>query len=134
MQRRTVVLLLCLIIGLVCFSRSPIPQAQAAPVTETVPSEAINPERRSYKPLAFAGIDRSYGHWQPCPCRHALDLLHQDRRRAFPFAETPLGVQQSPPNPVLSGIALLMTMYVMFPTVWPCIEPGGDLFINRCPQ
>lgn len=28
-----------------------------------------------------------------------------------------LGVQQSPPNPVLSGIALLMTIYVMFPTV-----------------
>ena len=28
-----------------------------------------------------------------------------------------LGVQQSPPNPVLSGIALLMTIYVMFPTM-----------------
>lgn len=28
-----------------------------------------------------------------------------------------LGVQQSPPNPVLSGIALLMTVYVMFPTM-----------------
>lgn len=27
-----------------------------------------------------------------------------------------LGVQQSPPNPVLNGIALLMTIYVMFPT------------------
>lgn len=27
-----------------------------------------------------------------------------------------LGVQQSPPNQVLSGIALLMTVYVMFPT------------------
>lgn len=27
-----------------------------------------------------------------------------------------LGVQQSPPNQVLSGIALLMTIYVMFPT------------------
>jgi type III secretion protein R len=27
-----------------------------------------------------------------------------------------LGVQQSPPNAVLSGIALLMTIYVMFPT------------------
>lgn len=27
-----------------------------------------------------------------------------------------LGVQQSPPNPVLNGIAILMTIYVMFPT------------------
>ena len=27
-----------------------------------------------------------------------------------------LGVQQSPPNQVLNGIALLMTVYVMFPT------------------
>jgi type III secretion protein R len=27
-----------------------------------------------------------------------------------------LGVQQSPPNQVLNGIALLMTIYVMFPT------------------
>lgn len=27
-----------------------------------------------------------------------------------------IGVQQSPPNPVLSGLALLMTVYVMFPT------------------
>jgi type III secretion protein R len=28
-----------------------------------------------------------------------------------------LGVQQSPPNAVLSGVALLMTIYVMFPTM-----------------
>src|SRR3984885_9485459 len=27
-----------------------------------------------------------------------------------------LGVQQSPPNQVLNGIALLMTVYVMYPT------------------
>src|ERR1043165_8004427 len=27
-----------------------------------------------------------------------------------------LGVQQSPPNQVLNGVALLMTIYVMFPT------------------
>jgi type III secretion protein R len=37
-----------------------------------------------------------------------------------------LGVQQSPPNPVLSGIALLMTIYVMFPTMLSMYKASED--------
>src|ERR1700722_3769429 len=37
-----------------------------------------------------------------------------------------LGVQQSPPNAVLSGIALLMTTYVMFPTMLAMHKKGED--------
>ncbi|MEN9344214.1 MAG: type secretion integral inner membrane protein [Chlamydiota bacterium] len=37
-----------------------------------------------------------------------------------------LGVQQSPPNPVLSGIALLMTIYVMFPTMLGMYKASED--------
>ncbi len=43
-----------------------------------------------------------------------------------------LGVQQSPPNQVLTGIALLMTVYVMFPTglaMYKAAEP----YINKQP-
>lgn len=38
-----------------------------------------------------------------------------------------LGVQQSPPNAVLSGIALLMTIYVMFPTMLAMYKSSEDL-------
>lgn len=43
-----------------------------------------------------------------------------------------LGVQQSPPNAVLSGIALLMTIYVMFPTVLAMYK-SGEQVINKQP-
>jgi type III secretion protein R len=43
-----------------------------------------------------------------------------------------LGVQQSPPNPVLTGIALLMTIYVMFPTALSMYKKGED-YINKQP-
>lgn len=41
-----------------------------------------------------------------------------------------LGVQQSPPNAVLSGIALLMTIYVMFPTMLAMYK-SSETVINR---
>ncbi|MGE3954117.1 MAG: type III secretion system export apparatus subunit SctR [Parachlamydiales bacterium] len=37
-----------------------------------------------------------------------------------------LGVQQAPPNQVINGIALILTLYVMFPTgqqMWQAVEP-----------
>lgn len=45
-----------------------------------------------------------------------------------------LGVQQSPPNPVISGIGLLMTIYVMFPTAMAMWNAGGDYVKNNQPQ
>ena len=41
-----------------------------------------------------------------------------------------LGVQQSPPNQVLNGIALLLTVYVMFPTGLAMYNAAGD-YINK---
>ena len=43
-----------------------------------------------------------------------------------------LGVQNSPPNQVLSGIALLMTIYVMFPTGNAMYKAAED-YINKEP-
>lgn len=43
-----------------------------------------------------------------------------------------LGVQQSPPNQVLTGIALLMTIYVMFPTCLKMYKEGEN-YINKQP-
>ena len=43
-----------------------------------------------------------------------------------------LGVQQSPPNQVLTGIALLMTIYVMFPTVHSMYK-SAESYINKQP-
>ncbi len=43
-----------------------------------------------------------------------------------------LGVQQSPPNQVISGVALLMTIYVMFPTVLAMYKSSED-FIKKEP-
>jgi len=41
-----------------------------------------------------------------------------------------LGVQQSPPNQVLNGIALMMTFYVMFPTGLAMYNSSKDLLIK----
>lgn len=43
-----------------------------------------------------------------------------------------LGVQQSPPNQVLTGIALLMTIYVMFPTCLMMYKQG-ESYMNKQP-
>jgi type III secretion protein R len=45
-----------------------------------------------------------------------------------------LGVQQSPPNPVLNGIALLMTVYVMFPTGMAMYNAASHVIESRAPQ
>lgn len=45
-----------------------------------------------------------------------------------------LGVQQSPPNTVLSGIALLMTIYVMFPTALAMYNAGGNYIKEKAPK
>lgn len=43
-----------------------------------------------------------------------------------------LGVQQSPPNQVLNGIALLMTIYVMYPTGLAMYKAAED-YIKKAP-
>ncbi len=45
-----------------------------------------------------------------------------------------LGVQQSPPNQVLNGIALLMTVYVMFPTGVAMYNAAGDYIKSAAPK
>jgi type III secretion protein R len=44
-----------------------------------------------------------------------------------------LGVQNSPPNPVISGIALLMAIYVMFPTCMAMYTESEDYIKNNAP-
>ncbi|NGX26435.1 MAG: Flagellar biosynthetic protein FliP [Chlamydiae bacterium] len=45
-----------------------------------------------------------------------------------------LGVQQSPPNQVLNGIALLVTLYVMFPTGLAMYDAAGDYIEKNQPK
>ena len=45
-----------------------------------------------------------------------------------------LGVQNSPPNQVLIGIALLMTVYVAYPTGLAMYNAGGDFIHKNAPQ
>lgn len=45
-----------------------------------------------------------------------------------------LGVQQSPPNQAIIGIALLMSIYVMFPTCVAMYEVGKDYIKKDVPQ
>ncbi|MBS0615312.1 MAG: type III secretion system export apparatus subunit SctR [Verrucomicrobia bacterium] len=45
-----------------------------------------------------------------------------------------LGVQQSPPNQVLNGIALLMTIYVMFPTALAMYNSASTAINSQMPQ
>jgi type III secretion protein R len=45
-----------------------------------------------------------------------------------------LGVQQAPPNQVLNGIALLMAVYVMAPTVLAMFKAGEDTMKMKAPQ
>lgn len=45
-----------------------------------------------------------------------------------------LGVQNSPPNPVLNGIALLMAIYVMFPTVLAMYKDSQTYIEQQAPR
>lgn len=45
-----------------------------------------------------------------------------------------LGVQQSPPNQVLNGIALLMTIYVMFPTALAMYKAASEQISEKPPS
>ena len=45
-----------------------------------------------------------------------------------------LGVQQAPPNQVLNGIAILMTIYVMFPTGVAMYDVGKDYLLKEAPH
>lgn len=45
-----------------------------------------------------------------------------------------IGVQQAPPNQVLNGIALLMAVYVMAPTVMAMYKIGEDTVKHKAPQ
>ncbi|PCI75114.1 EscR/YscR/HrcR family type III secretion system export apparatus protein [Candidatus Aerophobetes bacterium] len=45
-----------------------------------------------------------------------------------------LGVQQAPPNQALNGIALLMTIYVMFPTGIAMYHGAKDYIDNNAPK
>jgi len=45
-----------------------------------------------------------------------------------------LGVQQSPPNQVITGIALLMTIYVMFPTGLAMYKASENYIKTQAPQ
>lgn len=44
-----------------------------------------------------------------------------------------LGVQQTPPNQVLNGIALLLTIYVMFPTGLAMYKAAGEYIEQNAP-
>ena len=45
-----------------------------------------------------------------------------------------LGVQQSPPNQALTGIALLMSIYVMFPTCVAMYDAGKEYITKDAPK
>ena len=45
-----------------------------------------------------------------------------------------LGVQQSPPNQALTGIAVLMSIYVMFPTCVAMYDAGKDYIQKEAPK
>ncbi len=45
-----------------------------------------------------------------------------------------LGVQQSPPNQVINGIAILMSIYVMYPTGLAMYQAAGDYAAKAAPQ
>lgn len=45
-----------------------------------------------------------------------------------------LGVQQAPPNQALTGIALLMSIYVMFPTCVAMYDAGRDYISKDAPK
>ncbi|MCH9611115.1 MAG: Flagellar biosynthetic protein FliP [Chlamydiales bacterium] len=42
-----------------------------------------------------------------------------------------LGVQQSPPNQVINGIALILTIYVMYPTGYQMYESSKDIITHK---
>ncbi len=135
MQRRTVVLLLCLIIGLVCFSSDPLfGQDQPLPGTEAVPLEPNNPESSAL--TTPSAIEEMAVLTALALLPFAVMLLTSYIKIVVVLSllRNALGVQQSPPNAVLSGIALLMTIYVMFPTALAMYNAGGTYINKQAPN
>ena len=66
-------------------------------------------------------------------CDHAAHFVRQNRHRPL-FLRNALGVQQTPPNQVLNGIALLVTIYVMFPTGLAMYNAAEEVIQTQNPQ
>jgi type III secretion protein R len=82
-----------------------VPAASLAPPTENVPTPTIVEQLTAITALSLLPF--------------AIMLLTSYIKIVVVLSllRNALGVQNSPPNQVLNGIALLMTIYVMFPTV-----------------
>ena len=123
--RRTVVLLLALIAGAVAAVLLAGP-ASAAPTTPTPPAAPTAP----VAPAVDGGVDISVGGGSPstsvtlilaitvlsvAPSVLLLATSFTKIAVVLSLTRNALGLQQSPPNSVLTGIALFLTLFVMGP-------------------
>ncbi len=49
----------------------------------------------------------------------------------FHFIRQAIGLQQMPPNQVLVGMSLILTFFIMQPTISEVVEKGVNPYINR---
>lgn len=118
---------LFLLIGAPMFAQqtSPNPPAASAELVETSNVEKMNPSMVT-KVALVAGLSL---------LPFAIMLLTSFTKIVVVLSllRNALGVQQTPPNQVLNGIALLVTIYVMFPTGLAMYNAAHDVIETQAP-
>lgn len=101
-------------------------QTQPAPLVEEPPLPASNNPSMVTKLAVLAGLSLM---------PFAIMLLTSFMKIVvvLSFLRQALGVQQTPPNQVLNGIALLVTLYVMFPTGLAMYNAAQGVITNSPP-
>lgn len=119
-----------LLLLLLCFSFPLL--AQAAPATAAAPNTEMSPLSNPNPSLitklsVLAGLSL---------LPFAIMLLTSFMKIVVVLSllRNALGVQQTPPNQVLNGIALLITIYVMFPTGLKMYTAGQGVITNNPPK
>ena len=94
-----------------------------------VPS-AVNPDKGSTSPLVQIGVLAAFS---ILPFMVMMLSSYMKVVIVLSLLRNALGVQQAPPNQVLNGIAIIITIYVMFPTGFAMYKAGEGHMKNKAP-
>lgn len=121
-------LTLCVFIGggLLAAAEPTIAEQAAAAAQEAVNETAITPSLTT-ELMVLAGLG-------VLPFAIMMLTSYMKMVIVLSLLRNALGVQNSPPNQILNGIALLMSIYVMFPTCLGMYNAAGDYIRTATPE
>jgi type III secretion protein R len=134
-QSRYCSLLLVLLFSFLCLYNTPLCCADTIPATEQVSEEDASPQGNALEgvPNVLTKI-AVLALLSLAPYMVMLLTSFLKMVVVLSLLRNALGVQQSPPNPAIIGIALLMSIYVMFPTALAMYNAAGSYVKDAAPK